>query len=93
MRRPILAMLLLCALVTATAATLSGCPAAHDDYPGAACMTDNDCYQGEHCMNATVCVADTDLSIQLPDLAHNFGDGGGGGLDLSIADMATGGDL
>ena len=47
----------------------SGCPAAHDDYPGTACMKDSDCFKGEHCMNNTICVADTaDMAMQLPDL-------------------------
>ena len=77
MRRSIFAILLGGALVAMT--TLSGCPAAHDDYPGAACKTDNDCFQGEHCMNGTICVVDVDLSIELPDLAHNGGGGSGGG--------------
>jgi hypothetical protein len=29
---------------------MAACPAAHSDYPTRACMTDNDCYQGESCM-------------------------------------------
>jgi hypothetical protein len=37
-------------------ATLTGCPGAHDAYPSSACATDNDCYSGERCMNAMVCV-------------------------------------
>lgn len=47
----------------------SGCPAAHDDYPGTSCKTDSDCFKGEHCMNNTICVADVaDMAMQLPDL-------------------------
>ena len=30
-----------------SAARSRGCPAAHDDYPGTACKTNADCYQGE----------------------------------------------
>ena len=53
-------------LAAAAAATLAGCPAAHGSYPTRACMLDSDCYENEHCENATSCVADTaatDLSI------------------------------
>jgi hypothetical protein len=38
---------------------LSACPAAHSDYPGRACMTSDDCYQGETCQlagNGGTCV-------------------------------------
>lgn len=73
MRRALLATLLGGALVAF--ATLSGCPAAHDDYPGTSCMANSDCYIGEIC-NGTICVPDVDMQVILPDLAHNFGEGG-----------------
>ena len=51
----------------AAALALAGCPAAHGSYPTRACMTNSDCYENEHCENATTCVADTmaasDLSV------------------------------
>ena len=86
MRRAIFVILAGGALAALT--TLVGCPAAHDDYPGAACKTDSDCYEGEHCLNQTLCVLDTpDMAVRLPDLAHFFGDGGGPDL-LSPDDMS-----
>jgi hypothetical protein len=93
MRRRILALIVVGGL--AILGTLSGCPAGHDDYPGTACMLDSDCYQGEHCMNSAVCVADApDMTVMLPDLAHFFGDGGlNPGADLATSDMAPGDDL
>ncbi|MDB4968938.1 MAG: hypothetical protein JWN44_4627 [Myxococcales bacterium] len=48
--------------------TLSGCPAAHDDYPGASCKVDKDCFKGEKCMNS-ICVAQTDMSAAVMDLS------------------------
>ena len=39
-------------LVTAALAVVvcvSGCPAAHSDYPGKSCKVNADCYQGETC--------------------------------------------
>jgi hypothetical protein len=70
----------------------SGCPAAHDDYPGTSCKTDSDCFKGEHCMNNTICVPDAiDMAVELPDIAH-FPPGS----DLSGLgpdDMTTGDDL
>jgi hypothetical protein len=49
-------------------ATLAGCPGAHDPFPGTACTKDTDCYIGEKCMNATVCVptASTDMAAPTP---------------------------
>jgi hypothetical protein len=73
MRRLLLTILLTGAL--AGAATLSGCPAAHNDYPGAACKTNSDCYVGEIC-NGTICEPNNDMSIQ-GDFAHPS-------LDLSM---------
>jgi hypothetical protein len=35
---------------------LAGCPAAHNDYPGGSCKIDSDCYEGEACMNGSICV-------------------------------------
>ena len=71
--------LILAALV-AGAAALTGCPAAHNDYPGGSCKTDNDCYKGEKCMNGSICVpsmaAATDLAVPLvpgADLAQPQG--------------------
>jgi hypothetical protein len=89
----------LCAIVAGAAlavtAALSGCPAAHDDYPGLSCKTDSDCYQGEHCMNASICVADTDLAAVEYDLAHKSSNSDGGVEDLATlpADQMTGADL
>jgi hypothetical protein len=71
--------------------TLSGCPAAHDDYPGASCKVDSDCFKGEKCLNS-ICIVPgppADMSIVLPpsDLA---------GADMTgqpPQDAATGDDL
>lgn len=58
--------LLFVALVTLAGAA-AGCPAAHNDYPSASCKTDSDCYKGEKCMNASICVAvGTDMAVSLP---------------------------
>ena len=76
MRKLIAALLVAGAL--GAVASLVGCPAAHDDYPGASCKTDSDCYQGEKCMNASVCVPVTPVQ----DLAAPPGS------DLSSTDMA-----
>ena len=76
MRRRLVAMILGCAL--GSALTLAGCPAAHDDYPGAACKVNSDCYQGEVCTNL-VCVPTQDMAIN-GDFAHPP-------LDLSDEDM------
>lgn len=67
MRRRVLAMILGSAL--AAAATLAGCPAAHDDYPNASCKTNADCYQGEFCSNASVCMPTQDMAVN-GDFAH-----------------------
>jgi hypothetical protein len=67
MRRLILTALLGAAV--ATAATLSGCPAAHSDYPGTSCRVDSDCFQGEVCQNNTICVPNLDMSV-IGDFAH-----------------------
>lgn len=65
------------ALVAAT--TLVGCPAAHDDYPNATCKTDGDCFQGEKCMNASVCVpVTTPIDMAIPP-----------GSDLASFDLAN----
>jgi hypothetical protein len=64
------------------AASLVGCPAAHNDYPNASCKTDSDCYKGEKCMNASVCVPTTpvqDMAVPPgPDMAS---------FDLANANM------
>ncbi|MCU1282291.1 MAG: hypothetical protein JWM53_5837 [bacterium] len=73
MRRALATILLGAALIVTAA--LSGCPAAHDDYPGTACTSTSDCYQGEIC-SGMICVINQDMSIQ-GDFAHlPFGDGG-----------------
>ena len=66
MRRSIVLVLVGGAL--AAAAALTGCPAAHNDYPGTACMIDSDCYVGEICAN-TVCVPNQDMTL-IGDFAH-----------------------
>jgi hypothetical protein len=40
-----------------------GCPAAHSDYPTRACSTNDDCFLGEHCLNSSVCVPNTDMAV------------------------------
>jgi hypothetical protein len=77
MRRAI-ATILVGATLIVTAA-LSGCPAAHDGYPGASCTVDSDCYQGEICQDHTMCVPNLDMSV-VSDFAHP-------GFDLSNADL------
>lgn len=47
---------------------VSGCPAGHDDYPGASCKASSDCYLGEVCTNS-VCVPTQDMAIN-GDFAH-----------------------
>jgi len=54
--------------VLAAAAALTGCPAAHSDYPGSSCMLDSDCYVGEICSNS-ICVPNEDMTIT-GDFAH-----------------------
>jgi hypothetical protein len=76
------------AVALAATLSLSGCPAAHDDYPGSSCKVDNDCFKGEKCMNS-ICVAamaPQDLSVVLPppDLA---------GADMTELPDLTGDDL
>jgi hypothetical protein len=89
MRRLIFAALVSGLLAATT--TLVGCPAAHDDYPGTSCKANSDCYIGEIC-NGTICVPDVDMQVILPDLAHNFGEGGvpddlTSGSDLTPVDL------
>jgi hypothetical protein len=88
MRRLIASILVAGAL--AATATLSGCPAAHDDYPGGTCKDNTDCFKGEVCMNASICVpAPSDMAMTLPpgDLA------GQPPADLSDTLDASGDDL
>ena len=87
MRRRILAILVGGAL--AIAATLSGCPAAHDDYPGSSCKVNADCYQGEIC-NGTICVPNVDMSV-VGDFAHLSPDLSGS--DMMLMDDMTPVDL
>jgi hypothetical protein len=46
-----------CVLLLLATLTIAGCPAAHSDYPTQACKVDSDCYEGEHCLNNTICVS------------------------------------
>jgi hypothetical protein len=91
MRRVLLAIFV--AGSVAATATLSGCPAAHDGYPGGTCKTDKDCFKGEKCMNASICVpvqAAVDMAVVVPpsnDMAQAVDD------MAMLADMATGDDL
>jgi hypothetical protein len=85
MRRLVIAMILGSGL--ATAASLTGCPAAHDDYPGASCKVNADCYQGEICSNASVCVSTQDMAVT-GDFAHLSPDlSGGDDMMPSMDDM------
>jgi hypothetical protein len=85
MRPRMMALLVLGAM--ALAGSLAGCPAAHDDYPGTACMSDNDCYQGEVCKDHTICVPNIDMSV-IGDFAHPpLPSDGGGDKDLMPSDM------
>jgi hypothetical protein len=49
-------------LVVLAALALAGCPAAHDDYPTQSCKTNDDCYEGERCLNNSICVAADDMT-------------------------------
>jgi hypothetical protein len=59
-------VILAVAVGSAAAVGLSGCPAAHDAFPSRACATDKDCYVGEKCMNASMCVTDTSPDLSVP---------------------------
>ncbi|HEY2743490.1 MAG TPA: hypothetical protein VGL86_02665 [Polyangia bacterium] len=78
----------------AAAGALAGCPAAHDDYPGTSCKSTSDCYVGEICSTAGMCMPNIDMSIT-GDFAHlPFGDGGNETMDLSsTSDLTSGDDL
>jgi hypothetical protein len=84
MRRLVIAMILGSAL--ATAAALTGCPAAHDDYPGASCKVNSDCYQGEICSNSSVCVLTQDMAVN-GDFAHPSPDLSGDDMMPPMDDM------
>jgi hypothetical protein len=76
--RAIIGSLLVVAAI-ATAASLIGCPAAHNDYPNATCKADSDCFKGEKCMNASVCVPVTPIQdMAIPP-----------GSDLASTDLAN----
>ena len=89
MRRRI--ALLVAGVLVAAGAALTGCPAAHNSYPGTSCMVDSDCYVGERC-SSSVCVPNEDMTI-IGDFAHpplDFSmmtDGGGTPDDLASGDM------
>jgi hypothetical protein len=70
MRRALITLFVAGALTAG--ALLTGCPAAHSDYPGTACKANSDCYQGEVC-NGTMCVPNLDLSV-MGDFAHPIPD-------------------
>jgi hypothetical protein len=83
MRKLIVGVFLVGALFGA--ASLSGCPAAHNDYPGGSCKTDSDCYVGELCNRMTlVCEPNLDMSV-VSDFAHPP-------LDFSMGDLQPGAD-
>jgi hypothetical protein len=50
-------------LVVLAALALAGCPAAHGDYPSQSCMTNDDCFKGERCLNSSICVPADDMAI------------------------------
>jgi hypothetical protein len=39
-------------LVATASLLLSGCPAAHSDYPSRSCKINTDCYEGEVCVQS-----------------------------------------
>jgi hypothetical protein len=83
MRRLILGLVLVGGLVAA--ASLSGCPAAHDSYPGTTCKTNSDCYVGELCnMTTLVCEPNLDMAV-ISDFAHPP-------LDFAHGDLLPGAD-
>jgi len=60
------------------ALALAGCPATHDAYPDTrnmSCVTDDDCYQGEHCGTGGMCVAGApDMAMAtIPGMADDGG--------------------
>jgi hypothetical protein len=66
MRR--LIMVLSAVLVTASVgATLIGCPAAHDGYPGKDCKANTDCYVGEICNTTTLTCELPASDMSVPD--------------------------
>jgi hypothetical protein len=88
MRALLGAVLVVGALVAA--ASLVGCPAAHDDYPNASCKTDSDCYKGEKCMNASVCVPTTpiqDMAIPPGSDLASFDLANATAIDMTSVDM------
>jgi hypothetical protein len=91
MRRALLAGMVAAAFTSFIAATLIGCPAAHDSYPSKSCNPSHgntDCYLGEICNPASMMceVPPPDMSMSLdfpkPDFSENpdlFGEDLGGG--------------
>jgi hypothetical protein len=85
MRRHIRSILAAGAL--AALGALGGCPSAHTDYPGASCKTDSDCFKGEYCKDASICVplmSAPDLAVTLPPGADMAGQPSS---DMSGADL------
>ena len=68
----------------AAAGALAGCPAAHSGYPGTSCKTNSDCYVGEICSSALICVPNLDMAIT-GDFAHPP-------FDIGATDMSPGDD-
>ena len=66
MRRALVGALLAAACVIAGGLALGGCPLAHDAFPGKACASVEDCFQGEMCIQM-VCTVMQDLAM--PDMA------------------------
>jgi hypothetical protein len=66
LRRALIGLALAAACALAGGLTLAGCPLSHDPFPGKTCSTNEDCFQGEMCIQM-VCTAMQDLAM--PDMA------------------------
>ncbi len=53
---------LLIGVALAAAATMAGCPAAHDPYPSDECAASGDCFRGEACVAQRCVPAGSDRS-------------------------------
>ena len=72
----------------------TGCPAAHDEFPGLACKQDSDCFQGETCVNLVCTPPDlsipTDMAFPKFDFARpDMSEADGG----PMPDLTASGDL